>query len=359
MVGMLIDLNQDAEFVVPLARECRELGIAYCVFVSRAAQLRDPELIKRLRSLNLNFDREILPRKVREKHVSWWRWPQIGKCDSFLTAVESNAGPHRLAHEVVKRANAGGIKTFTMQHGFENIGLTYSDMEYPIENVLIESQHIFTWGPLPTLHPGISDKMKAKCIPVGVAKEYPLGNEADPSLSKNVVVGIFENLHWSRYDQSFREWFISLIEILPQNFPSVEFHLKPHPAGKWLTERFRGTYKKASNLVVWDQSTLKEAGISNNDFIARCHVVLTTPSSVAIDGVVLGKPTLLLGHNLNLQNYSPLSIGRDIQEVRDFLNEAFENPQSCAKINENFLNEKIIRFNAFKDILNWVKGDKL
>lgn len=359
MIGMLIDLTQDTEFILPLAKKCKEKGVRYRVFISRSATQKDLQLIKKLRNEKINFDREILPKRFRDKYCPWLKWPRLSGVHDFVTAVETNANPHRLAHAIALRANFLGITTFTLQHGFENIGLTYSDNQYPINKVKINSQFIFTWGMSETLHKEIQDETHRKCIPIGIPKTYePRVSSLVLSKNDRLVIGLFENLHWNRYDDCYRSSFIDLIEFLPKRFPNFEFRLKPHPAGRWMTNRFKGTYTKEKNLVVYDSSLMSQEKLSNNDFINGCDIVITTPSSVAIDGVSLGKPTIVLKYNLDLDNYKPLPLAGDNLDVEIFVKDILDRPKDFLNYNKSFLDNKIVKMDAVEDIIKWIKEKK-
>lgn len=356
MIGFLIDLVQDTEFILPLAQECQRQKTKYRVFISRQACLNSPSLLSNLKKEKISFNVEPTQSSLRYKLLSWMPWPSLQGITDFLTAVETSASPHRLASSIVQTANQSGIRTFTLQHGFENIGLTYSDQEYPIKNIRIESQHILIWGPSDTLHKDLPLEVRNRCVPVGIAKNYPTVNHsAGHYVKQNIVVGIFENLHWSRYDNDFRSQFISLIESIPKNFPDYKFCLKPHPAGNWINSRFKGALTVENNVVIYNSTHTKQHGLSNNDFINQCDIVITTPSSVAIDGIVCQKPTLVIGYGLNLQNYRPIDIASSNKDIFEFVKDASVDPSIYIERGRAFLAEKIIKQNAVEDIIKMIK----
>ena len=92
------------------------------------------------------------------------RWEGVGV---LITASESTARPHRLGHVLTKRANRRGVVTLTLQHGYENIGLTYFDKSYPPESVRFASKHVLIWGPRENLHPSALEETRRKCVSVG------------------------------------------------------------------------------------------------------------------------------------------------------------------------------------------------
>ncbi|OPX19121.1 MAG: hypothetical protein BZ151_10945, partial [Desulfobacca sp. 4484_104] len=52
---------------------------------------------------------------------------KLMKIDAFLNTVESTVASHKVPYLITTIANASGVYTYTMQHGFENVGLTYND----------------------------------------------------------------------------------------------------------------------------------------------------------------------------------------------------------------------------------------
>lgn len=128
-------------------------------------------------------------------------------------------------------AKRQGVRTFTLQHGFENVGLTYSDNDFPIETVKFESDAIFVWGPLELLHKNVRNDTRGKCIPIGYPK--PLGGGTSSVLDglQRPFVAVFENLHWGRFSAAYRESFLNHLDTVARQMPDVRFVVKPHPAG--------------------------------------------------------------------------------------------------------------------------------
>lgn len=173
---------------------------------------------------------------------------------ALLTVSETNLGPHRFTRKLSELALAKGLTVATMQHGFENVGLTYDDPVHPIDRVSIKAQRIYIWGGVETLHPRLDASVRERCIPVGCPKPSVVESvDIDHLLPKDQpVVGIFENLHWHRYDEQYRQAFLDAVRLLTEQFPQVTFLVKPHHAGIWLTKRYEGERPAASNLVIAD-----------------------------------------------------------------------------------------------------------
>lgn len=65
--------------------------------------------------------------------------------DAFLNTVESTVASHKVPYITTLIANACGVHTYTMQHGFENVGLTYQDPDLGPQ-VHFAARNVLTWG---------------------------------------------------------------------------------------------------------------------------------------------------------------------------------------------------------------------
>ena len=179
----------------------------------------------------------------------------ISDCSHLLTSSESNLNPHRLAFALTQEANHLGLLTATLQHGVENIGLTYFD-EYQGPEVRFASQQVLTWNGTRSLLPDVCSETREKVIDVGLpsARPDPAFDELFEAMEFNPegrkVIGIFENLHWTRYSDDFRRKFLDDLQQATELFPDLLFVTKPHHEGRWLTERFQGDRPENSNLLI-------------------------------------------------------------------------------------------------------------
>jgi len=129
---------------------------------SLAAVQRWPQLLKWVQSLDLGWN--IFPDNLKGFDKSMF--PDT--VYALVTITETSLNPHRFTHQLTKLANSAGIYTATMQHGYENVGLSYSDELQDIKHIKFAAHQIFTWGHLETLHTEIPLKTKLKCYPVAV-----------------------------------------------------------------------------------------------------------------------------------------------------------------------------------------------
>jgi hypothetical protein len=229
---------------------------------------------------------------------------------ALLTATETNLGPHRFTRKLSELALAHGLSVATLQHGFENVGLTYEDAEHPIDRVSIRAQRIYIWGGLETLHPRLDASVRERCIPVGCPKPAAMAPaDLDHLLPLGrPVVGVFENLHWQRYDDAYRQAFLDAVRLMADRFPQVTFLVKPHHAGVWLTHRYDGERPVAFNLLIADPQSPAWEHYTASALLGHMTAVITSPSTVALDAARQGLPVAVFAGGLDLSNYRPLPL---------------------------------------------------
>lgn len=247
--------------------------------------------------------------------------PDLARLDVLLTASETTLRPHRFAHTVTLKARELGVRTLTMQHGLENVGLTWSDTAQPIERVDFASDSILLWGPATTLLPSACEHVRARCVSVGCVKRpraEPLEAELVARLSegRDTLFGVFENLHWGRYDDAFRQLFMEALEALAHGLPAATVVLRPHPAGRWLTERYRDGLPNVANLRILDPADPELGALTSSRLLPNLSGVITTPSTVAADAARAGCPVAIAAGALELERYAPL---RRLRSADDWL----------------------------------------
>lgn len=346
---VLLHLVQDIDLAVPILRAAQEKSLAVVVWCSVS-------IINRC---------QYVPRILRELGISWKILPDTleglgnpfpSTTRALFTVSETSLGPHRFSHQLTKLARSIGIPTHTLQHGFENVGLTYTDGVQAIRNVQFASDRIFIWGPLALLHPDVDLRTRAKCVPVGCPKPASATLPAVPIavLSGKTVVGIFENLHWHRYSDEFRNFFLEGVRRLANRFPDVTFALKPHNAGLWLTRRYKGEIPSAGNLLVVDPSSKDWLGLTTTQLMGYMSAVITSPSTVALDSARAGIPVAVVAYDLPLDNYLPLTQLRCIQDWELFVGSALDSAQRTAqcKIVSDFAQRVVLPGNAAQRIVD-------
>jgi len=315
-----IHLPQDIDLIRPVIEEAYRQGVRCVAWSSVTALKRWPQLASAIRSLGAEL--RILPEDFKEFDVSMFS----DSVYALLTVTETNLNPHKFTHHLTNLANSAGIFTATMQHGYENIGLSYSDTLHDIKQIQFAASKIYTWGSVKTLHPDIHKQTYKKCFPVGCPKPEVVERTTmgDWIMGARPVVGIFENLHWHRYSDDFRKFFLEGVMNLAKAFPKVDFLIKPHSAGMWLTSRYQGEKLEIDNLIIVDPQDKQWASITAPQLFGHLAAVITTPSTVALDAARAKIPTAVVAQGIDLENYEPLPLIHCIEDWSAFVNQAID-----------------------------------
>jgi hypothetical protein len=314
-----IHLVMDIDLALPVIRRAQEMGIAVMVLCNSEIRSAKPDMDAWLRK---HCRRYLFVHKAMLDRT--FLFP--ASATALLTFSETNLAPHAFNHQLTKMANSAGLATYTTQHGFENVGLTYDDSAQPIQKIHFAARHIFLWGSLETLHPSVPASTRRKCIPIGCPKPAQAAQAELPDslLSNRPIVGIFENLHWKRYSDNYRMAFIANVVQLAAQYPDIQFLIKPHNAGLWLTSRFQGSLPSLPNIAIADPKSPQWASSTASGLFWRCTAVITTPSTVALDAARHGLPVAVVAQELPLDNYAPLPLLRDSQGWHRFATDALD-----------------------------------
>ena len=320
---VVLHLVQDLDLAIPVLKAGGgRQDLAVRAWVSKSLMEKSPRVLRAMRRLDIPFS------VVADDSVIDLRSLQFTGVDALLTMAETNQRAHRITHVITKRANAAGIHTYTMQHGFENIGLTYTDAVHPLSEVRFAAKTVFTWGVATSLHPHVREETRAKCVPVGCTKEATLSPvNIDILGNASSVIGIFENLHWHRYDQTYVERFLVDCLAIAKSYPAIMFLVKPHHAGQWLTSRYHGLVPLHPNLVIADPGDPVWEEYTASHLMSVLDAVITTPSTVALDAARVGKPVAVVGYGLDLSPYAPLTVIDDVKQWDEFIRQA-EDPST-------------------------------
>jgi len=299
----LVDLVQDLDLLLPVIDEVRAQGAHAAVTVSERAARTSPRVVEAL------IERRIAPTMItgRDAERLDSRW--LRGADSLVTASETSAGPQRIARALTELAKAAGRRTYTMQHGLENLGLTYRDAAYP--DLSIASQTIFTWADPDRLPDWVDPSIVSRARAVGrVRSDAPPHQAPLPSvLDGRSVIGIFENLHWERYDDDYRKRFLSDMVAAAAARPEALFIVRPHPAGQWLAKNPEARRDWPANLVLAGPRDPEWEPWHACALAAHLTGVITTPSTVALDAAEAKRPVAVVGDDrLDLRVYEPLSV---------------------------------------------------
>lgn len=234
------------------------------------------------------------------RHGRFRPLPCLKGFDALLCGAESNVRAHKAAHRLAWRANARGVETFTLQHGFENIGLTYWDDYYGA--VDFAAKHILTWGDPGALPAWLPENVRARCVEVGFPRSAP--PPGLPPLEGGGDLLIAGNLHWHRYSGEYRTRFAQDAKALCAAFPERRFYVKPHPVSTGEHVAALCALPNVRQVRNEDWTRLGLAG------------VITTPSTLALDAAWAGLPVAVAGYGLGLSAYAPLPV---LQNTEDWV----------------------------------------
>ncbi|MGH8677401.1 MAG: hypothetical protein ACREUQ_03495 [Burkholderiales bacterium] len=273
--------------------------------------------------------------------------------DALVTAAESTAEPHRYAHALTRRANQGGLSTFTFQHGLENLGLT-SKVEGDHE---FASRTILTWTQPESLPTWVPKSRRDRCVGVGRITCAPRGVTQFPAWRDDgKIVAVFENLHWERYDETYVRSFLSDLDTLVRMRPDLRFLVKPHPAGRWLSRNPDAINRAAANLMIADPVDASWARVSAAAVIERAKAVVTTPSTVALDAACAGRPVAVAAYGLDLPAYEPLPLLAGAPDWGKFIAVAIDKPAVFKPRLETFVARNLIPGDAARRIVTAIEG---
>lgn len=278
-VLLLLDQPGEIEAVLPVIRRAEtRRDISFTPILSPAFQSARPRMTERLTQAYGALG--LVAPSLDQVDMSTF--------DVALAPVVSNHPRHALAQRFIRKARVAGMATATMQHGLDNIGISRSHDIGTHEPYVIETDVVCVW---------FSEKhIPVQCAPV-IRSRLAHTGRALPEVGacvkpgEQVVIGVFENLHWNLYDEEFRRAFQSNLRQTAAAFPNVQFVVKPHPGGRWMS-RF-GEKRWPSNLEIFDPED-DIARYDAFDLIRSLSAVVTTPSTVALDAAWLTKPVSII-----------------------------------------------------------------
>jgi len=298
---VFIDLVQDLDVLLPVLLSLRQHGgWRISVWVSRWLDRASPRVSQALVAEGFAI------RSVRRRAVISGKGPSLKGVDVLLTASESTAPAHAGGYALVKSARAAGIFTATFQHGLENVGLTPDSTGHWDG---LASDSIFCWFDRAQAHPELPESTRRRLVTIGrpVLSERLGPPEFD--------LGVFENLHWDRYsDQDrarFRDCLFGLIEARPE----CSLYVRAHPAGGWLDEAAEALSGRP-NLTFVSSALAREQTEGGRQAATKMRRIITTPSTIALDSVMAGRPVALAGHPAPA--YAPLPVLNGPEDWLDF-----------------------------------------
>jgi hypothetical protein len=301
-VMVFMDLVQDLDLALPLIDQILARPDAVLrVVVTNWLEERSPRVSAELEA------RGIVADVVQRTDVLSGAGPSLAGVDALISVVETSDPAHARAHALFRQARAAGVPTFSLQHGVENVGLTYFDG--PQGETRILSDHLFTWfdaGRAPEATPA---DLRPRLVPVGRP-----GQDAKTTDLRAVFAGfqrlvaVFENLHWDRYDETYRRRFLDDCAEFAQATPDAAVLIKPHHAGMWSAKNRAAFPQWGPNLVMADPSDPFWEPFTAPSLIAAADLVITTPSTVALDAALARKPVAVVAYGMDLPAFAPLPL---------------------------------------------------
>jgi len=349
---VFISLVQDLDLLLPVIEAARaRTGFAVRVLVSADAASRSPRIVAALDRLAMDY------RLLDHEAVAKGYRIQFDAHEALLTASESSASAHRTAHALVRLAAKAGARTYTVQHGVENIGLTYFDHVHD-RDVRFASDVVFSWLPPDRLPAWVAPETRRQAIGLGrtakpVATSQPLPIDA----GRRPLIGVFENLHWHRYDDAYRSAFVESTVALVRARSDCHFLIKPHHAGKWgivLADRLADM----ANITVASPEDAEWEPFTAPQILPSLAAAITTPSTVALDAALIGVPVaVVFGGDPEPVAYDTLPLLRSSGDWLTFIDRALRRDAAILAALEAYVAATVLPGDAVARLLERIMGD--
>ncbi|MBW2519135.1 MAG: hypothetical protein JRD88_02160, partial [Deltaproteobacteria bacterium] len=262
---------------------------------------------------------------------------------------------HKLPYIITRIANALDLSTFTLQHGFENVGLTYCDNIHG-PDVKFEAKTVLTWGPTKELPAWVEENTRKKCVAVGCPKKLAVPKN-NPSVKPGdrPIIGVFDNLHWHRYDDTYRAKFLDHLEDVALQRQDLRFVLKSHPDSvRNRNQALSARLLSMRNVEIADMHGEDEQEMTTPLLMAKATGVITTPSTIALDGSLAEIPVAICRYELDLDYYKPLFFLDDLEDWFTFLNDVTHQSgrDKLALNGKQFLDRTLVNGDPAANIIN-------
>ncbi|MBX9682303.1 MAG: hypothetical protein K2X41_00805, partial [Hyphomicrobium sp.] len=160
-IGILLNLAQDHDILFPIIDRLRlRRDVELRLLLAPKAIASSP------RTLRAIIDRGIVPYALDGPAITAGDDRIVRDLTALLTASETSLNPHKIAHALTKSAIARGVRTFTLQHGVENVGLSFFD-DVQGSDVVFAADAVLTWSDPAAFPEMLRPETRAKCIAVG------------------------------------------------------------------------------------------------------------------------------------------------------------------------------------------------
>ncbi len=345
---------QDADVLLPVAQEFSRRGVPVKIYMGGALHKRSPRCLNRVQELGFQCVIDPSPYLLAlaiSKYIC--SWPFLKGRGKALLCIETSAPPHNLGRRLALQAKASGLRVYTLQHGLENVGINYADELNPPGRVSFVSDRIFVWN-----KKNVSDWacQREKFLDLGRVSLPHSAQSPFADAGERIRVGVFENLHWKRFNESYRQLFFQSLRALLVRFPEVEFILKPHVMSGWSSE-FRPQLEDFKNLVWADSGGEILKNCTAPMMLPYMRACITTPSTVALDAAQLGVPVAIFGASESLPAYEPLAHLQNEGDWESFILEVLEKPLVHLSLAKEFVDLKLSSQNSESKIVDCILND--
>lgn len=299
-VAFFIHLTQDLLVVAPLIAAAKESGRRVEVWTTQLLLEVNPKIETGIRALGEEVS--ILSHRA----ILVGRAPSFARTAVLVTASESTEKSHRTAHCLVRLARAAGVPTVTLQHGIENVGLTY----FPPNQrpVTFASDRILTWSAAEELPQQLPSQTRRKCVAVGRPPQPRPDHVAklDSLTDGKPLIAVFENLHWERYGTAYSEAFLRDLDASARRHDDLAFVLRPHPGVRTRQGGHQARLNRLHHVRVLDPLSSDWSDVSSSQLLTAAHAVVATASTSALDAAGYGVPVAVARYGLSLDAYEPL-----------------------------------------------------
>jgi hypothetical protein len=355
-VYALLAQVQDLDLLLPIVdRMCADDRFVLKLAITDWLDALSPHVSRELQA------RSIHPLIVTRQDVIQGIEPDLTRTEAVIVACESNHPAHLIPYTLTRMANAHGIPTYTLQHGLENVALTYFEA-YPDHGRAVDfaSRTILTWGPVDRLPAEVAPAIRARCFAVGSPKPAEAPCIALPLPPREgPVVAVFENLHWQRYPYAYRAAFIFDMCDVAAKRPRTMFLVKPHQAGQYLAKSWHLLNDAPPNIVLVDPASRAWEPFTASAIIGSADAVITTPSTVALDAARAGRPVAVTKYDLHLPLYAPLPLLECAADWLTFLDGVTANPAAFASRLQDFCRRHVLEGDAVGRILDRISSDSV
>ena len=317
-----IDLVQDIDVLLPLLLALREDGFAGVrVLVSRWLAKASPRTAGLLEAHRIPFA------YVRRHDVIGGRAPSMRGLAALFTAAESSHLAHAAGHSLAIRARAVGARTYVLQHGLECAGM----FGLEADKAVFASDTVFCWFPPDAVPENLPAATRAKLVHVG--RPDPPGGWRRTG-ARRFDLGVFENLHWDRYQDADRSRFAEGLTAVARARPDLRILLRPHPAGAW-SDQLSHELAQFANITPISTSDARTSLAGSSEILGEIERVITTPSTVALDAALAGLPTALAVPGGAA--YRPLPVLDSARDWIDFSSSAVSDPSALDQFRSRVL----------------------